>query len=74
MRWKERFDSSSDAAKQLSQAADELAWERTPSRTRGVAKGIYFRLPSGFKLWLLGKEFKDIDRPKLIAALGIKTA
>ena len=45
----------------LKTIAERELWEQQPSRTIGVARATYLRLPSGAKLWIGKKDFENAD-------------
>lgn len=55
VRWADRL-----ANGELFVLQDQLQWQAAAGEMRGVARGIYLRLPSDAVLWVAGREF---DRP-----------
>jgi len=45
-------------------------WEHHPQRTLGVARATYLHLPSGAKLWIAKKDFKNADPVALAQMLA----
>lgn len=70
-RWRERFVRGTTLAHELESVATTARWDRHPDRTLSVARAIYLRLPPDAKLWRLGRDFVDVDRTTLVAALGM---
>ena len=68
--WRRRLESDSEIAHQLVQLAEEKAWEQGQDRSLSVARAIYLRLPDGYKLWVRGREFDDLDREAVTEALA----
>ncbi|RPJ84415.1 MAG: hypothetical protein EHM13_04410 [Acidobacteria bacterium] len=52
--WRERNRCDSFS---LVQIAQHLRWETHPAETLGVARGLYFQLPAGARLWVRRREF-----------------
>jgi hypothetical protein len=50
--------------------ADDERWDSHPEQTLAVARSIYLKLPDGYKLWDLGKQFSTVNRGRLAAALA----
>ena len=67
-RWVARI-ADTGAGRALRQIADEKRWDSHPQQTLAVARAIYLKLPEGYKLWDLGKQFSSMNRPRLAAAL-----
>lgn len=68
--WAGRNTPASTSASDLSQIAKSAGWETCPSRTLGVARAIYLRLPQEARLWKQQDFFETADLPGLRAALG----
>jgi hypothetical protein len=62
LRWSERLTS-----KTLAELESQLRWDAAVDEMRGVARGIYLRLPEDALLWTAGKTF---DRPDLAQLRG----
>jgi 5-methylcytosine-specific restriction endonuclease McrA len=60
IRWAERLDSDG-----LKRCEQELSWDAATEPMRGVARGIYLRLPEDALLWVAGKEFARPEAGKL---------
>jgi 5-methylcytosine-specific restriction endonuclease McrA len=69
-RWARRFTARSPEEAQLERLAERTNWERHPERNLGVARGIYFRLPSDARLWLRRREFSQPDLDDIRSALA----
>jgi len=54
----------------LRDLADEKRWETHPETTQAVARSIYLRLPTGYKLWQLERDFTPLDRNRVLEALA----
>lgn len=67
VRWRER---SARCAGDLADIAREEAWESRPERSLSVARAIYRMLPDDARLWLSGRSFLVIDRPRIVSALA----
>ena len=67
VRWRER---SARCAGDLVEIARKEAWETRPERTLSVARAIYRMLPDDARLWLAGRSFLVIDRPRIVSALA----
>ena len=67
VRWRER---SARHAGDLVEIARQEQWETRPERTLSVARAIYRMLPDDARLWLSGRSFLVIDRPRIIIALA----
>jgi hypothetical protein len=67
VRWRER---SARHAGRLEEIAREEAWETRPERTLSVARAIYRMLPDDARLWVSGRSFLVIDRPRIAGALA----
>ena len=67
VRWRER---GARCAGDLAEIARKEAWETRPERTLSVARAIYRMLPDDARLWLSGKSFLVIDRPRIASALA----
>lgn len=67
VRWRER---SARCAGDLAEIAREEAWETRPERTLSVARAIYRMLPDDARLWIAGRSFLVIDRPRIVSALA----
>jgi hypothetical protein len=67
-RWLQRITNpvKSDSLRQLASAKH---WDSHPQQTLAVARSIYLRLPRGYKLWAVGKQFTEVDQARLTAAL-----
>jgi len=50
--------------------AEHLRWERHPTETLGVARGLYFRVPDGATLWVLERDFCPADPRELRDSLS----
>ena len=48
---------------------DQLRWQAAVEEMRGIARGIYLRLPADAVLWVAGREFDRPDPGKLRAVL-----
>jgi len=68
-RWTRRFADGSSENAQLSDLAHRTMWDRSPDRSRNVARAFYLRLPSDARLWRLRKEFVAPDFMAIEAAL-----
>ncbi len=55
---------------ELDTVASQLRWESHLERTLGAARGIYFRLGEGTRLWLAKDEFLKVDAAQVQAALA----
>ena len=69
-RWAQR---TRDCEGQLGQIANSAEWQYAPSRTLGIARSIYLRLPSSTRLWRIGAQFVAVDETKLWSALGARS-
>ncbi len=67
VRWRER---SARHAGDLAAIALDQQWETRPDRTLSVARAIYQMLPDDARLWLSGRSFLVIDRPRITGALA----
>ncbi|MEP7120185.1 MAG: HNH endonuclease domain-containing protein [Byssovorax sp.] len=67
VRWRER---SARHADDLAAIAVDQQWETRPQRTLSVARAIYQMLPDDARLWLSGRSFLVIDRPRISGALA----
>jgi hypothetical protein len=67
--WRCRLEPGSAIAVQLVQLAEDKAWERGQDRSLSVARAIYLHLPDGYKLWVRGRHFDDLDRGAVTEAL-----
>ncbi len=65
-----RLEPGSAIARQLAQLAEDKAWEQGQDRSLSVARAIYLHLPDGYKLWVRGREFDDLDREAVTEALA----
>ena len=54
------LEPGSAIARQLSQLAEDRAWEQGQDRSLSVARAIYLHLPDGYKLWVRGRDFGDL--------------
>lgn len=70
-RWVARI-AETGASRALRQIADKRRWDSHPEQTLAVARAIYLKLPEGYKLWDLGKQFSSMNRPRLVAALTVE--
>ena len=70
-RWVARI-ADAGAGGALRQIADEKRWDSHPQQTLAVARAIYLKLPEGYKLWDLGKQFSSMNRPRVAAALTVE--
>lgn len=61
-------------APDLETLAAELDWDRNPARSRGVAVAIYSRLPDDARLWAHEAGLVAMERPRILAALGLRAA
>ena len=52
------------------QLADDKVWEQGQDRSLSVARAIYLHLPDGYKLWVRGRDFDDLDRVAVTEALA----
>jgi hypothetical protein len=68
--WRRRLERGSAIARQLVQLAKDTAWERGHDRSLSVARAIYLHLPDGYKLWVRGRDFDDLDREAVSEALA----
>lgn len=68
--WAGRNAPGSTCADDMSLIAKNAGWETCPSRTLGVARAIYLRLPREARLWKQQDFFETADLPGLKAALG----
>ena len=68
-RWVARIADPS-ASRALRHIADQMRWDSHPDQTLAVARSIYLKLPDGYKLWDLGKQFSSMDRDRLATALA----
>jgi CRISPR/Cas system Type II protein with McrA/HNH and RuvC-like nuclease domain len=66
-RWAERARSSEHA---LDTLAKQHEWTRDSQRTFGVARAMYLRLSEGTRLWLLEKDFVDVQKERIAEALA----
>ena len=66
-RWTQRL-SDSDAA--LGQIADTVSWPRNTTRSLGVVRGTYLKLPDGVALWHSGRDFVPSHHRDLLEALA----
>ncbi len=66
-RWAERTRSSEQA---LGTIAKNHAWARDTQRTFGAARAMYLRLSEGARLWLLEKDFVDVQKERIAEALA----
>jgi 5-methylcytosine-specific restriction endonuclease McrA len=64
MRWSERLANDHLVALQ-----DQLQWHGAVEEMRGVARGIYLRLPADAVLWVAGRDFDRPDHGRLRTAL-----
>jgi hypothetical protein len=69
-RWSRRLKEHSTEYVQLSDLAEQSAWDRHADRSLSVARAIYLRLPRDAKLWSRGKEFVAPDPVTIGTALG----
>lgn len=65
-RWVERDGACASA---LAQIAIEACWPSQPGVSRGVARGIYLRVPEDARLWLHAKSFEPARRTRLVDLL-----
>jgi 5-methylcytosine-specific restriction endonuclease McrA len=65
VRWAERMSTNVLAAMQ-----NELQWYAATDEMRGVARGIYLRLPTDAVLWVSGRDFDRPDLTQLHSALS----
>ena len=66
-RWAER---TRDCEVELGQIADSAEWPYQPSRTLGIARSIYLRLPPGARLWRIEDRFVALDETRLLSVFG----
>jgi hypothetical protein len=66
-RWAKRTRSSEHA---LDAIAKRHEWNRDAQRTLGVARAMYLRLSEGTRLWLLEKDFVDVQKERIAQALA----
>lgn len=64
VRWAERLETGD-----LLVLQDQLQWHAAVEDMRGVARGIYLRLPHDAVLWVAGRDFDRPSVPELRAAL-----
>lgn len=69
-RWAVRSNPRSTQYLDLEEFARRASWDRDASRTRSVARALYFRLPDDAWLWQRGREFVMSDRALLQQALA----
>ncbi len=69
-RWAER---TRDCEVELGRIAKAAEWTHQPSRTLGVARSIYLRLPRRALLWQAPGSFVPADQTKLRAVLGAQS-
>jgi hypothetical protein len=67
--WRRRLEPGSEIARQLVQLAEDKAWEQGQGRSLSVARAIYLHLPDGYKLWVRGRDFDDLNRQAVNEAL-----
>ena len=67
--WAARFGDPSLIG-QLTEIAEDRAWERHPDRTLSVARSIYLRLPDTARLWVAPRTFVPVDGLRLQLALA----
>jgi hypothetical protein len=65
LRWSERLTS-----KTLAELEIQLRWDSAVDEMRGVARGIYLRLPEDALLWTSGKTFDRPDPAQLLRTLA----
>jgi 5-methylcytosine-specific restriction endonuclease McrA len=65
IRWNERLTS-----KILAELESQLRWDAAVDEMRGVARGIYLRLPEDALLWTSGKTFDRPDLARLRSSLA----
>jgi hypothetical protein len=65
--WMER---NRGRAAELDMVASEIRWESHLERTLGAARGIYFRLGEGTRLWLAKDEFLKVEAGLVQMALA----
>ena len=66
-RWAQR---TRDCKVELGQIADSAQWPYQPSRTLGIARSIYLRLPPSARLWRIKTDFVAVDDTRLLSVLG----
>ncbi len=66
-RWRARLREHDDA---LEAIAARERWRRVPDRTISVARALYLKLPDTAQLWEARSTFVDVDRGRLVDALG----
>jgi len=67
--WAARFGDPSLIG-QMTEIAEDRAWERHPDRTLSVARSIYLRLPDTARLWVAPRTFVPVDGLRLQLALA----
>jgi hypothetical protein len=65
VRWAERMQQD-----EFTRLAIELGWHSAISDMRGVARGVYLRLPGDALLWVAGRDFSHPEAGVLQDALG----
>ena len=68
-RWAER---TRECRVELGQIANSAEWSYQPSRTLGIARSIYQRLPPNARLWRIRRQFVAVDATRLRSALRIE--
>lgn len=68
-RWAQRIR---DCRVELSQIANLEEWQYEPSRTLGIARSIYLRLPPTTPLWRAAGSFAPADQTALRSVLGAR--
>ena len=66
-RWAER---TRECEVELGQIANSAEWPYQPSRTLGIARSIYLRLPPSARLWRSRADFVAVDETKLWSVFG----
>ena len=69
-RWTERIR---ERKVEIAQIANLEEWPHEPSRTLGIARSIYLRLPPSALLWRIEDRFVPADEAKLRSVLGTQS-
>ena len=69
-RWAERIR---ERREDLVDIANDQKWSHEPSRTLGIARSIYLRLPPSALLWRIEDRFVPADQTKLRSVLGTRS-
>jgi 5-methylcytosine-specific restriction endonuclease McrA len=70
VRWWPRFDPSSSLSDDLDRIATKVGWARNVAATKGAARALYLRQPTGMALWV-GRpgRVEQLDRDRVVAVM-----